>query len=369
MGGVTREDIDNEAMAIAKLCVGSNTNTIVEVLANGWLPHHPTIYYIDMEYCEDTLERYIDRIPQKLFEPKGSFPVLHLAQIEPIISISHQIASGLEYIHKNGSVHRDLKPSNGALTVSATKADQIVLYSPRDQRWKLADLGSVADGTSKHFNTTRYSRGTACYRAPEILKNPAKYNNKADMWALGCIVYELSTREKAFPNDWAILEYSKPEYSSFFSIRALDRSFRKWPCFDLSYLSTSTVYDRFESDIKCCYEDLYKDCRDMLNPQSTSRPSANTFAARWELGVLKLREWVSQYVCYNSQQDNSWPFFPVLFGDKAIRPELETWIESLPETFPKFPETFWKKPNTGTAGNVMAGTAHSSSAPSISSKK
>lgn len=93
MGGVTREDIDNEAMAIAKLCVGNNTNTIVEVFANGWLPHHPTIYYIDMEYCEHTLERYIERIPQKLIDTKGASPALHFAQIRPVILIGHQIAT------------------------------------------------------------------------------------------------------------------------------------------------------------------------------------------------------------------------------------------------------------------------------------
>jgi hypothetical protein len=116
----------------------------------------------------------------------------------------------------------------------------------------------------------------------------------------------LSTREKAFPNDWAILEYSTSVLGS-----ALDESFRKWPCFDLRFLSTSTDYGRFESDIKCCYEGLYKDCRDMIIPQSTSRPSANTVAARWESGVRKMREWkgrVSQYVCYNSQQDNFGPY-------------------------------------------------------------
>lgn len=110
MGGVTREDIDNEARAIAKLCAGTNTNTIVKVFANGWLPHHPTIYYIDMEYCEDTLERYIDRIPQKLFDTQGTTSTLSCDQILQVISISHQIARGLKYIHENGSVHRDLDP-------------------------------------------------------------------------------------------------------------------------------------------------------------------------------------------------------------------------------------------------------------------
>ena len=189
------------------------------------------------------------------------------------------------------------------------KLIKIVLYSPRDERWKLADLGSVADGTSKHFNTTRYSRGTACYRAPEILKTPAKYNNKADMWALGCIVYELSTREKAFPNDWAILEYSTSRVE-LGSISALHEGWQKWPRFDLSLPPVLfPVFDRFLHYVKCCYEDLYKDCRDMLNPQSTFRPSAETVAERWKVIDLELQIWPKDNFIVSTsqvQQYNCW---------------------------------------------------------------
>src|SRR5271170_6784490 len=55
--------------------------------------------------------------------------------------------------------------------------------------------------------TSRYSRGTSCYRAPELLRLPATYTNKADMWAFGSIFYELSTFGKAFDGDWAVQTY------------------------------------------------------------------------------------------------------------------------------------------------------------------
>ena len=114
-GGVTREDIDNEAKAIAKLCVGNTSDTIVEVLAHGWLPNHPTIYYIDMEYCGESLEAFIRREARLIIATLAkSVRILYLDRFRHILRIGLQIASGLEFIHGNDAVHRDLKPSNGS---------------------------------------------------------------------------------------------------------------------------------------------------------------------------------------------------------------------------------------------------------------
>src|SRR5271154_7196997 len=82
-----------------------------------------------------------------------------------------------------------------------------VLFSVNNDCWKIADFGTASEATSKCFNTTRYARGTPCYRAPEVLDEEAKYNNKADIWSLGCIIYEISSGAKAFSSDWAVREF------------------------------------------------------------------------------------------------------------------------------------------------------------------
>ena len=56
--------------------------------------------------------------------------------------------------------------------------------------------------------TTEGQRGTPSYRAPELLKEDGKYNNKVDIWAIGCISYELISEQKAFINDIDVLEWS-----------------------------------------------------------------------------------------------------------------------------------------------------------------
>lgn len=83
-----------------------------------------------------------------------------------------------------------------------------VLFSLKDNAWKIADFGLLSEGTSRHCKTTHYARGTSGYRAPELVREDASYNNKVDIWALGCILYELATRRRAFANDYTVLDFA-----------------------------------------------------------------------------------------------------------------------------------------------------------------
>jgi serine/threonine protein kinase len=80
------------------------------------------------------------------------------------------------------------------------------LFSDEDNVWKLGDFGLVTEGTSTTAKTTTCARGTECYRAPELLREPSLFNSKTDIWALGCILYELVFSKKAFVTDFALFE-------------------------------------------------------------------------------------------------------------------------------------------------------------------
>ena len=93
-----------------------------------------------------------------------------------------QIALGLHFMHENRVLHRDLKTQN--------------IFLLGNGRLVLGDLGisKVLEGKQDFAQTCI---GTPYYMSPEIFKNKP-YNHKSDVWALGCILYELCTLKHAF---------------------------------------------------------------------------------------------------------------------------------------------------------------------------
>jgi serine/threonine protein kinase len=82
-----------------------------------------------------------------------------------------------------------------------------VLLSINECAWKLTDFGLTFEGTSRIKYTTKYSQGSVGYRAVELLNTDKPFFTKAsDIWALGCIFYELLYQVKAFRDDIAAWE-------------------------------------------------------------------------------------------------------------------------------------------------------------------
>lgn len=115
IGGVTKEHIQNEARAIAKLCEGTHRN-IVMVYGSGPVPRS-SCYFIDMELCDVDLEAYLEWASSPP-NAEQNFPwftteVASRAHAVETLSILADITNGLSFIHGEKEIHRDLKPHNG----------------------------------------------------------------------------------------------------------------------------------------------------------------------------------------------------------------------------------------------------------------
>ena len=109
---------------------------------------------------------------------------------EEVIAIVRQLCKGLAAAHKHGIVHRDIKPENIIL----------VQRGGRDGVVKLVDFGisaMLAAGTVA--DSSRIS-GTPHYMAPEQVEGEP-FDGRLDMYAVGCVAYELLTGAPPFPGE------------------------------------------------------------------------------------------------------------------------------------------------------------------------
>nr|XP_056712694.1 serine/threonine-protein kinase Nek3 [Euleptes europaea] len=132
--------------------------------------------YIVMEYCDE------GDLLQKIKLQKG-----RLFPEDTILNWFAQMCLGVKYIHNRRVLHRDIKSKNILLT--------------QNGKVKLGDFGSALLLTSPKAYACSYV-GTPYYVPPEIWEN-TPYNNKSDIWSLGCILYELCTLKHPFQaNSW-----------------------------------------------------------------------------------------------------------------------------------------------------------------------
>jgi tetratricopeptide (TPR) repeat protein len=123
-------------------------------------------------------------------------PGPRLSQARPsdlsrVVEIASQICLALEHAHANKIVHRDLKPDNVLLSGSSASTNV-----------KLADLGLAlpAYGAGARISRAGVIVGTAAYMAPEqALGQPV--DGRSDLYALGVLLYELTTGRLPFTGD------------------------------------------------------------------------------------------------------------------------------------------------------------------------
>jgi Tol biopolymer transport system component len=122
--------------------------------------------------------------------------------IEDALPIAKQIAEGLEAAHELGIVHRDLKPANIKLRPDGlVKVLDFGLAKALEPAPATAPILSVSPTiTSPAMTHLGVILGTAAYMAPEQAKGqPA--DRRSDIWAFGCVLYEMLTGTCAFPGE------------------------------------------------------------------------------------------------------------------------------------------------------------------------
>jgi eukaryotic-like serine/threonine-protein kinase len=96
------------------------------------------------------------------------------------------VAEALGAAHAAGIVHRDLKPSN------------VFLINADLRQCRLLDFGTALDEKGPRVTATGTSMGTPGYMAPEQARSSARADARADVYSLGCVLFECLTGEPVF---------------------------------------------------------------------------------------------------------------------------------------------------------------------------
>ncbi|MEO0236822.1 MAG: protein kinase [candidate division WOR-3 bacterium] len=174
--------IENNLVSEIKIMKMLNHPSILhldEVIGSG-----PYIYLI-LEYCTHSdLLSYMKKFSKKpnLITGISESCAHHFAV---------QIMQGLKYLHSLGVIHRDLKPQNILLT-NCQNPNEV---NPFNLKVKIADFGFARVLSPAQLAETFC--GSPLYMGPEIL-NAKKYNDLADLWSFGIIMYQMLVGETPF---------------------------------------------------------------------------------------------------------------------------------------------------------------------------
>jgi serine/threonine-protein kinase len=126
----------------------------------------------------------VDRLAQ------GPMPV------DEALRVADQVADALQAAHERGIVHRDLKPANVKVKPDGTvKVLDFGIAKALDPRF-ITGPGPAAL-TTPAMTEVGFILGTAAYMSPEQAKGKA-VDQRTDVWAFGCVLYEMLTGEPAF---------------------------------------------------------------------------------------------------------------------------------------------------------------------------
>lgn len=213
-GPLAPKDLESDKRLTNKFLSLPPHKHLVAILGHDLLRSHKDqsllpFYTIDGELCGENLRQYIENSTKS--ENGGSI------SLPEIWSITQQIASGAEYLHRNNMDHPHLRSEN---SISNHVISLILI---------LVVVRSLEPGQSNIWKITNFctsrrllivedleGEGTPQYHPPELILSPrasgeepsnSVIKRRAGSWSLGCILYELCTGDRAFRDLYSLLQY------------------------------------------------------------------------------------------------------------------------------------------------------------------
>ena len=121
--------------------------------------------------------------------------------LDEALPIANQIAEALEAAHEQGIIHRDLKPANIKVRADGTvKVLDFGLAKAFDPSASSGAGATMSPTLSIHATQAGLILGTAAYMSPEQARGKS-VDKRADIWAFGCVLFEMLTGRRAFDGD------------------------------------------------------------------------------------------------------------------------------------------------------------------------
>jgi serine/threonine protein kinase len=159
-------------------------------------PHIAQIYGLEQADGQQALVMELvegDDLAQRI--ARGPIP------LDEALPIATQIAEALEAAHEQAIIHRDLKPANIKVRADGTvKVLDFGLAKALDPPASAAEVTQSPTITSPAQTMRGVILGTAAYMAPEQARGKP-VDRRTDIWAFGCVLYEMLTGKRAFPGE------------------------------------------------------------------------------------------------------------------------------------------------------------------------